>query len=230
MTKLHYFVGRGRAETTRWMLAAVEIPFENVGIETPEELVALRATGKLPFDQLPLLEIDGLCLSQSSALIRYLARGAGLYGDNDIEAMHCDMLAGAIADFAEASLQAAFQANDELVLAMLTERTQKFAPRFEAYLERTGSGYLCTQSLSFADVVLAQATSAYIELVPNIFADYPLLQKHQTEITSLPGIKAYLDSDLYYPTPGDAYVTGVARVLQRALPGHMPEPNRFVAA
>jgi len=55
MTRLHYFKGRGRAETTRWMLAINQIEFENVAIETPQDLADLRASGKLPFDQMPLL-------------------------------------------------------------------------------------------------------------------------------------------------------------------------------
>jgi glutathione S-transferase len=63
MTRLHYFKGRGRAETTRWMLAINQIAFENVPVETPKAFATLRATGKLPFDQMPLLEIDGLNLS-----------------------------------------------------------------------------------------------------------------------------------------------------------------------
>ena len=54
--KLTYFRGRGRAETTRWMLAATGTEFENIAIDTPEQLAALRASGKLPFDQMPLLE------------------------------------------------------------------------------------------------------------------------------------------------------------------------------
>ena len=39
MTRLHYFKGRGRAETTRWMLAINQIEFENVPVD------ALRAIG-----------------------------------------------------------------------------------------------------------------------------------------------------------------------------------------
>lgn len=57
--RLHYFLGRGRAETTRWMLAFNQIDFINIPIKTPKELSLLRASGKLPFDQMPLLEIDG---------------------------------------------------------------------------------------------------------------------------------------------------------------------------
>lgn len=229
LAKLHYFAGRGRAETTRWMLAASEIPFENAPLESPEALAALRATGKLPFDQIPLLEIDGLCLSQSSALIRYLARRGDLYGDNVSDTLWCDMTAGAAADFAEAAMQAAFTpSQDQAVLALQT-RLQKFGPRFEAHLRDNGSGFACGLRLSFADIVLAQATSAYDELCSGILDSYPMLQAHQVQITQLPGIAAYLKSDLLYPTPGDDYVISAARTLQRALPAHMPDPNRFVA-
>ena len=80
------------------MLAINQIEFENVAIETPQDLADLRASGKLPFDQMPLLEISGLNLSQSTAMIRYLARLGDLYGDSDTDAVWCDMIAGAVAD------------------------------------------------------------------------------------------------------------------------------------
>ncbi len=67
--KLHYFKGRGRAETTRWMLAVNEIEFENVSLSGPADFGNLKLAGKLPFNQLPLLEIDGLNLSQSAAMV-----------------------------------------------------------------------------------------------------------------------------------------------------------------
>jgi hypothetical protein len=57
--KLHYFPGRGRAETTRWMLAAIEIDFEPIAIGSAAAFAKLRATGLLPFGPLPLLQIDG---------------------------------------------------------------------------------------------------------------------------------------------------------------------------
>ena len=40
-----------------------QIAFENIPIETPEALASLRATGKLLFYQLPLLEINDQKLS-----------------------------------------------------------------------------------------------------------------------------------------------------------------------
>jgi glutathione S-transferase len=225
---LTYFRGRGRAETTRWMLAATGVSFANVAIDTAEELVALRSSGKLPFDQMPLLEIDDHRLSQSSALVRYLARRGDLYGDNDTDAMWCDLIAGVVADLAEVALQAAFKPAGQVAVADLNKSFNKFAPRLEARIEAQGSGYCAAARLTFADVVLAEALSNYLEWCPDILATAPGLQRLYERVTSEPGVAGYLASDLRYPKSGDDYVIGVARVLQRALPPHMPDPYRFV--
>jgi glutathione S-transferase len=229
MTKLHYFKGRGRAETTRWMLAINRIAFENVPIETPEALAALRATGKLPFDQMPLLEINGLKLSQSSAMIRYLARLGGFYGESDTDAVWCDMIAGAAADFAEAAMQAAFQPTEDIAIAAMRTRFEKFGPKFEARLRQNGSGCCVGARITFADVVLAEALSGHLEWCPDILGDTPLLNALHERVSNDPGIASYLHSAQRYLRAGDSYVVDVARVLERALPPHMSDPDRFVS-
>ena len=229
MTRLHYFKGRGRAETTRWMLAINRIAFENVSIETPEALAALRTSGKLPFDQMPLLEINGLKLSQSSAMIRYLARLGGFYGESDTDAVWCDMIAGAAADFAETAMQAAFQPTEDIAIAALRTRFEKFGPKFEARLAENGSGCCVGVRITFADVVLAEALSAYLEWRPDILGGTPLLGALHERVSNDPGIASYLHSAQRYTRAGDSYVIDVARVLQRALPSHMSDPNRFVS-
>jgi len=225
---LTYFRGRGRAETTRWMLAVNGIDFEQVALATPGDLAALRTSGKLPFDQIPLLEIDGLCLSQSGAMIRYLARRGDFYGDEDSDAVWCDMVAGAAVDFAETAMQAAFQPTAAVAAANLRRSFAKFGPRFEARLIANDGQHMAGTRLSFADVVLAEALTAYLERVPDILAETPGLADLQARVTAHPGIAAYLASDARWPIPGDQYVIDVARVLQRALPPHMPEPERFL--
>lgn len=210
------------------MLAINEIAFENMPVETPEALAALRATGKLPFDQMPLLEIDGLNLSQSTATIRYLARRGGYYGDSDDDALWCDMVAGAVADFAETAMQAAFQPTKEIAVASLRARFEKFGPRFEKRLAENGSGFCASARITFADVVLAEALSAYLEWCGNILEATPLLEALYDRVLSEPGIARYMRSEQRYQMAGGDYVIDVASVLQRALPPHMPNPNRFV--
>jgi glutathione S-transferase len=212
------------------MLAVSQIKFENVAIDTPEALAALRATGKLPFDQMPLMEIDGLNLSQSSAMIRYLARRGGYYGETDADALWCDMIAGAVADFGEAAILAAFQPTAEIAVTLLTARFEKFGPVFEAQLVKNDTGYCVGNRLTFADVVLAEALTGYLEWVPGILVDTPMLAALHGQVLCQPGIAAYLNSAQRYPMAGDTYVIDAARVLQRALPTHFPDQNRFVPA
>ena len=226
LVKLHYFPGRGRAETTRWMLAINHIKFENVPIETPEILLALRASGKLPFNQMPLLEIEKLNLSQSSAMIRYLARRGEYYGSTDQDAVWCDMIAGAVADFAEPSLQAAFQPTKEIAVKALQERFNKFGPCFESRLSK--NIFCAGNKLTFADIILAEAINSYLEWIPNILNKNPFLDNLYKKVISTSGISTYLKSSQRYPMSGNNYVIDVARVLQRALPSHMPDPNRFI--
>jgi glutathione S-transferase len=172
---------------------------------------------------MPLLEIDGLNLSQSSAMIRYLSRRGGYYG---ADALRCDMIAGAVADFAETSLQAAFQPTTEAVVESLRGRFEKFGLKFEAWLAENGTGFCAGARLTFADIVLAEALTGYLEWVPDLLVDAPLLAALHAQVLDLPGIAAYLNSAQRYPMAGDTYV--IAGVLQRALPAHLPDKNRFV--
>lgn len=229
MVYLHYFKGRGRAETTRWMLAVNEIAFGNRPITTAEDFEALKATDKLLFNQLPLLEIDGKNLTQSTAITRYLARKGNLYGDTPQDALMCDMVAGAVADFAEAALQFAFQPTADDGTELARRSFQKFAPRLEQLISRNDGEHMAGTRLSFADVLLAEALSNYYEISPGFFETAPLLSGLRTRVVAHPGIAAYLESPNRYPMPDDQYVIDVARVLRRALPAHMPDPNRFVA-
>lgn len=227
--QLTYFKGRGRAETTRWMLAVNRIAFINVAIETPQQMSALRASGRLPFDQLPLLEIDGLRISQTTALIRHLARSGDLYGETHHDALWCDMIAGVAADLAEPAIVAAFEPSRAIAIDKLRQRLAKFGPRLEQRLAEN-RGFCAGTRLTFADVLLGEALSAHVEIDGAILAGYPALERLQRQIVQLRGIAAYLTSPQRWPAADDAYVIDVARVLQRALPAHMPDPGRFLVA
>ena len=228
MEKLHYFKGRGRAETTRWMLAVNQIDFENRPLLTPADFDALKATGKLLFNQLPLLEIDGRNLTQSTATTRYLARKGNFYGDTPDDALMCDMVAGAAADFAEAALQYAFQPTHRAGVELANRSFRKFTPRFEKILSENGAGHMAGTRLSFADVLLVEALENYHEIAPEFFQTTPRLEDLRARVIADPGIAAYLGSPNRWPMPDAQYVIDVARVLQRALPPHMPDPDRFV--
>src|SRR3954470_7538814 len=96
---LTYFSSRGRAELIRLVCAEAGVAFEEKGLgvyhpvdKTPA-FNALKATGTLPFDAVPIWdEADGFRLAQSDAIVRHLAREHGLYGRSAREAARCDMI------------------------------------------------------------------------------------------------------------------------------------------
>jgi len=135
--RLHYFKGRGRAETTRWMLAINKIDFINITLEDHNDFDILKTSGKLPINQLPLLEIDNIKLSQSSAMISYLARRGDLYGRTDEETVRCEMLTGAVGDFNIPAIQFAFKALKDLETSL-----KKFGKHFEFALSQNEGEFL----------------------------------------------------------------------------------------
>ncbi|KAJ6650379.1 hypothetical protein lerEdw1_010667 [Lerista edwardsae] len=88
--KLTYFNGRGRMESVRWLLASAGQEFEETFVETREQYLKLIKDGKLLFDQIPLVEMDGLKLVQTKAILNYLAGKYNLYGkDLKERAQYC---------------------------------------------------------------------------------------------------------------------------------------------
>lgn len=52
----------------------------------------------MPFGKVPILEIDGKVLNQSTAITRYLAKKAGLAGSDDWESLLIDIAVDNIHD------------------------------------------------------------------------------------------------------------------------------------
>ena len=218
--RLTYFAGWGLAEQTRWMLAAAGIEFAQVALASHAEFEALRSSGALLFNQLPLLEIDGLCLTQSQAMVRYVARRAGLdAAASPADAAQVDMLCegvrdarGVVVGFAFAPDRAAFRADAPARLA-------KQMPCFEHALADGGFA-IAGRELTAADVLIAELVEGAIPIVPAEFwAAYPKVVALHQRVVAVPSIRTYLDSDRRYPFPdgdvGVAYVANVNAVLGR---------------
>jgi glutathione S-transferase len=226
--KLHYFKGRGRAETTRWMLAINNIDFINISLDDHNDFDALKASEKLPFNQLPLLELDDLKLSQSNAMISFLARRGDLYGKTDEEAVRCDMLVGVVGDFNIPAMQFPFKADKDEASRDLDASLGKFGKHFEFILTHNEGEFLVGPKLSVADVIMGESLTSFIEFSPTCLNNYPQLKQLQERVVSEHNINEYLNSANRWRLPDDQYVIDIARVLCRPLPLHMFEPNRFV--
>eukprot|EP00128_Syssomonas_multiformis_P009273 Colp12_sorted_trinity150504_noHs@224 len=63
-TTLWYFDGRGLAHMIRYMLAATNEPYVERFVKDKQTMDSLREAGLLVWNQIPLLQIDGLNLVQ----------------------------------------------------------------------------------------------------------------------------------------------------------------------
>ena len=77
-------------------------------------------------------------------------------------------------------------------------------------------------------MVLAESLTSYLEIMPHSLDALPGLNGLQKQVVADAAIAAYLRSPNRWRRPDDQYVIDVARVLQRALPSHMSDPDRFV--
>jgi len=75
---LYFNDGKGRAELPRLIFTYGDIPFEDRKISF-DGYKQMQDSGKLPFAQLPTLELGDTTIAQSCAIARYAARAAGIY-------------------------------------------------------------------------------------------------------------------------------------------------------
>ncbi|XP_064364625.1 glutathione S-transferase-like [Dromaius novaehollandiae] len=193
--KLHYPKGRGRMESVRWLLAAAGVEFEEEFIETKEDLEKLRSNGSLLFQQVPMVEIDGMKLVQTRAILSYIAGKYNLYGKDLKERAWIDMYVEGTTDLMGMIMYIPFQPAEskEKNLALIIERAAaRYFPVYEKALKDHGHGYLVGNKLSWADIHLLEAILMTEECKPDILSAFPLLQAFKGRISNIPTIKKFL--------------------------------------
>ena len=193
--KLHYFNARGRMESIRWLLAAAGVEFEGKFIETPEDFEKLKKDGSLMFQQVPMVEIDGMKLVQCRAILNYIATKYNLYGKDIKERALIDMYTEGMADLNEMilTLPLCLPNEKDARIALIKEKTTtRFFPAFEKVLKSHGQDYLVGNKLSRADIYLVEIFYNVEEIDPSLLANFPLLKALKTRISNLPTVKKFL--------------------------------------
>ena len=212
-----YFEGRGLGERIRYLLAETNTDYEE-RIITKDMLAQLRENGDLLFMQLPLLEIDGLKLIQSGAIVRYLARKHDLYGRNAQEACMCDMMEGGLCDFLAKFMGRPFQEDKDKYVA---EKVEPFVVRylkpFNAMMERNNGGekkgFILGDKINYPDLLLLECLESVVELLPSYLPQYPFLEAFYQRMLERPTIKSFRASSRHKPMGDDVYAAHVSEVL-----------------
>ncbi|NXF35572.1 GSTA3 transferase, partial [Nyctibius bracteatus] len=216
--RLTYFNGRGRMESIRWLLAAAGVEFEEFFFETREQYEKLIKDGVLMFQQVPLVEIDGMKMVQTRAILSYIAGKYNLYGKDLKERALIDMYVEGITDLMQMILMFPFSPPEakEKTLDSIKERaTNRYFPVFEKVLKQHGQDFLVGNKFSWADVQLIEAILTVEENIPGVLSEFPLLQAFKIRMSNMPTIKKFLQPGSPRKPPADAhYIETVSRILK----------------
>ena len=199
--RLTYFdIDGGRAEPVRIAFHAAGVAFDDHRISFQE---FMQTRSDMPFTCAPVLEIDGVPVTQSNAMLRYVGKLAGLYPEDGLQALYCDETMDAIEDLLHHIVRTLMLEGDALEAARKELREgwlTTFIKGYDRLLERGGGTYFADNRLTVADLkVFVQVRSLRnggLEHIPADFVDElaPALAAHAERIAAETTVTAYYNS------------------------------------
>ena len=196
--KLTYFdFHGGRAEPARLAMIIGGIAFEDERISFEEHAATLK---NRPFEAVPVLEIDGLVISQSNTITRYVGKLADLYPEDNLQAALCDEVMSAMEDMTHMVVATFQMEEDEKKAArevFAAGAMTVYLKRIEQYLKDRGGIYFADDRLTVADlkvyVWIAGLRSGVLDYIPSdiVAKTTPLLNDYFERIHLHPKITEY---------------------------------------
>ncbi|XP_034004163.1 glutathione S-transferase 3-like [Trematomus bernacchii] len=210
---LHYFNGRGKMESIRWLLTVAEVEFDEVFLTTREQYLKLLSDGDLMFQQVPFVEMDGMKLVQTKAILNYIAEKHNLHGKDLKDKLMVNTHSEGLMDLMEMIMTLPFAADVKTKLDNIQNKAKdRYLPVFEKAL--SGPIYLVGGRLSCADVQLLECTLMLEEKFAGILAEFPNLKSFRGRMTRIPAVSRFLQSgSKRKPQPDDVYVKTIMEVF-----------------
>ena len=219
--ELGYWAIRGLGQPIRFLLAHAEVAFSEVrlGVNQDGSIVADEShdwathkdTLSVPFPNLPyLIDSSGpaeVQLTQSNAVMRYLARQFDYYGDTASDQICIDVLQDEAYDLRNSIVETVYTLGAEYEAAF-DEFTSTAVPRyldgFESYLSNRGiHTHFVGTRISLVDFILYELVWQVSIMVPGSVTDThrPSLQRFIEAFAKIPQIAAYMARSDYIDRP-----------------------------
>ena len=220
---LGYWGIRGLGQPIRFLLVAAQVPFSEVRLgvfddgrlmneaQEDEDWAQVRASLDMPFPNLPYLidtsALPPVQLSQSNAILRYLARRFDFYGDSEEERSRIDVLQDEAYDFRNEIIETAYTLGDayeEKIARFKTDILAYYLDGFERYLKtREQRQYFVGSRLSLVDFVLYELLWQMTVMVPGCISETnrPALFAFIRAFEAQPSIADYLRSAEFIERP-----------------------------
>ena len=195
-----------RAEVLRVSLYISNTPFEDIRISR-EEFINMIKTGflpngkRVPFHQLPVIEVDGEIIGQTGAIARYCGKISNLYSDDNINAAKIDQVIDAATDITNLVSPTIREKDEQKKLEDRLLLKNKLLPRWFKYLENIlsedTSEWFVENKMTIADIamwrLLGWLTSGIIDgIPPSIINNYPKLKNIHYKVHHHPKVQEWM--------------------------------------
>lgn len=196
--KLTYFdFHGGRGEPARLALHIGGIAFEDHRFAGADFAEVRKST---PLGQVPTLLVDGVLVTQSDAITRYVGKLTGLYPTDAYQALLCDEVLDAVED-ANIKLGTTFGLTGDALKEARTALVNGALPLYlcwlQTQLQAHGGEYFADNRLTIADlkvfVFVRGLNSGRLDHVPTDLVEKvaPLLSAHLQRIAQTPAVAQY---------------------------------------
>ncbi|XP_029429378.1 LOW QUALITY PROTEIN: glutathione S-transferase Mu 5-like [Rhinatrema bivittatum] len=153
----------------------------------------------LDFPNIPYL-IDGdLKISQSHAILRYIARKHNLCGESEKEMIRVDMLVNQALDFRMGLVTIAYNPNFESLKGSYLDALPGNLKLFSKFLG--DRKWFAGEKITFVDFIMYDVLDQHRMLESKCLEQFKNLQSFLERVEALEKIAAYMKSDRYMKTP-----------------------------
>lgn len=201
--RVTYWAGRGKCEPLRCLLAIGGAAVDNIFLTSAAEMRALIEAKKLAYDQVPLVEMDGLNLAQALPTAQYIAQRLGLLPTDPKLAYEAASIYASAQDARAPMVSFPFHGDRERTAAELAGKKAllgRYAPKWEAMLGKSGGPYLLGAEPSLADAGVWECLDFQRHIYGTdafaaAFGAQPRLLAHYEACLDLGSLRAWRDEE-----------------------------------
>ena len=205
--KLGYWRTRGLAQQIRLLLEYTNTPYEDIRYEQGEAPIcdrsywmSIKFTLGLDFPNLPYYMDGDYKLTQSDAIMRYIADKNGMVGKNAEERGFISMIENVLYDWHTDYWAVTYDKNyADLIPDYLTKMESKYVEPILKLLSK--SSWLVGDELTYVDFIFYELIDSNFLLIPSLREKYPTLVAYADKFEQLPAIKAYMSSPRFLRYP-----------------------------
>ncbi|CAH8506980.1 unnamed protein product [Dicrocoelium dendriticum] len=201
-----YWKIRGLAQSIRLLLEYIGEEFDDIQYEcgpAPEysrkDWEDVKPNMGLDFPNLPYYKDDDVNLTQTAAILAYVAEKHNIGGSTPKDRAVLAMINGAVSDVRMAYVRLCYSSDFEKLRPGFVSDLPHLLKPFDEYLKTRS--WISGDQLSYPDFNFYDLLDCLKTLEPNCLNAFPRLQQYITKFEALPQIAAYMQSPRFLKWP-----------------------------